>query len=175
MHKTGLAQFSGDVIFDIVSSAQGSTSSTTIFLLSLQQATLQRVLTGQMCNRTTDVEIDDANASSLEIILGRGQIQFSMYNTKQLERASAITRSRPPGMVNSGIKAMPPWSWSAPPPTKATISVICTRNTKLPFRPKLQLGGKNMVNTNRDILDKLTNSPFGLRPDLGGRAITPRP
>lgn len=53
---------------------------------SLQQAALQRVLTGQMGNRTTDVEIGGGKITGREIIPGRGQIQFAMYNAKQFER-----------------------------------------------------------------------------------------
>ena len=52
----------------------------------LQQAALQRVLTGQMGNRTTDVEIGGGKITGREIIPGRGQIQFAMYNAKQFER-----------------------------------------------------------------------------------------
>ena len=52
----------------------------------LQQAALQRVLTGQMGNRTTDVEIGGGKITGREIVPGRGQIQFAMYNAKQFER-----------------------------------------------------------------------------------------
>ena len=53
---------------------------------SLQQAALQRVALGQMGNRTTDVEIGGGKITGREIIPGRGQIQFAMYNAKQFER-----------------------------------------------------------------------------------------
>ena len=56
---------------------------------SLQQTALQRVLTGQMGNRTTDVEIGGGKITGREIIPGRGQIQFAMYNAKQFERPSS--------------------------------------------------------------------------------------
>lgn len=65
-----------------VSSATIPTSS------SLQQAALQRVALGQMGNRTTDVEIGGGKITGREIIPGRGQIQFAMYNAKQFERPS---------------------------------------------------------------------------------------
>lgn len=55
---------------------------------SLQQAALQRVALGQMGNRTTDVEIGGGRITGREIIPGRGQIQFAMYNAKQFERPS---------------------------------------------------------------------------------------
>ena len=55
---------------------------------SLQQTALQRVLTDQMGNRTTDVEIGGGKITGREIIPGRGQIQFAMYNAKQFERPS---------------------------------------------------------------------------------------
>lgn len=55
---------------------------------SLQQAALQRVALGQMGNRTTDVEIGGGKITGREIIPGRGQIQFAMYNAKQFERPS---------------------------------------------------------------------------------------
>ena len=41
---------------------------------SIQQAAMNRVLLGQMGNSVTDVEI------------GRGQIQFAMYNARQYEK-----------------------------------------------------------------------------------------
>lgn len=55
---------------------------------SLQQAALQRVALGQMGNRTTDVEIGGGKITGREIIPGRGQIQFAMYNARQFERPS---------------------------------------------------------------------------------------
>ena len=55
---------------------------------SLQQTALQRVALGQMGNRTTDVEIGGGKITGREIIPGRGQIQFAMYNAKQFERPS---------------------------------------------------------------------------------------
>lgn len=65
----------------------GATSSATIpTSSSLQQAALQRVALGQMGNRTTDVEIGGGKITGREIIPGRGQIQFAMYNAKQFER-----------------------------------------------------------------------------------------
>ncbi|HJD20576.1 MAG TPA: hypothetical protein H9915_02025 [Candidatus Gemmiger faecigallinarum] len=67
----------------------GAASSSTIPTSpSLQQTALQRVLTGQMGNRTTDVEIGGGKITGREIIPGRGQIQFAMYNAKQFERPS---------------------------------------------------------------------------------------
>lgn len=56
---------------------------------SLQQAALQRVALGQMGNRTTDVEIGGGKITGREVIPGRGQIQFAMYNAKQFERPSS--------------------------------------------------------------------------------------
>lgn len=55
---------------------------------SLQQTALQRVALGQMGNRTTDVEIGGGKITGREIIPGRGQIQFAMYNAKQFARPS---------------------------------------------------------------------------------------
>lgn len=71
-------------------SASGGTAASTTIPTSpgLQQAALQRVLTGQMGNRTTDVEIGGGKITGREIIPGRGQIQFAMYNAKQFERPS---------------------------------------------------------------------------------------
>lgn len=67
----------------------GTAASTTIpTSSSLQQAALQRVALGQMGNRTTDVEIGGGKITGREIIPGRGQIQFAMYNAKQFERPS---------------------------------------------------------------------------------------
>lgn len=70
--------------------ASGGTASpaTTPTSSSLQQAALQRVALGQMGNRTTDVEIGGGKITGREIIPGRGQIQFAMYNAKQFERPS---------------------------------------------------------------------------------------
>ena len=73
---------SGPASGGAVSSATIPTSS------SLQQAALQRVALGQMGNRTTDVEIGGGKITGREIIPGRGQIQFAMYNAKQFERPS---------------------------------------------------------------------------------------
>lgn len=56
---------------------------------SLQQIALQRVALGQMGNRTTDVEIGGGKITGREVIPGRGQIQFAMYNAKQFERPSS--------------------------------------------------------------------------------------
>ena len=67
----------------------GTAASTTIpTSSSLQQIALQRVALGQMGNRTTDVEIGGGKITGREIIPGRGQIQFAMYNAKQFERPS---------------------------------------------------------------------------------------
>ena len=41
-----------------------------------------------MGNRTTDVEIGGGKITGREIIPGRGQIQFAMYNARQFERPS---------------------------------------------------------------------------------------
>lgn len=71
------------------SASGGIAASTTIPTSpSLQQTALQRVLTGQMGNRTTDVEIGGGKITGREIIPGRGQIQFAMYNAKQFKRPS---------------------------------------------------------------------------------------
>ena len=71
------------------SASGGTAASTTIpTSSSLQQAALQRVALGQMGNRTTDVEIGGGKITGREIIPGRGQIQFAMYNAKQFERPS---------------------------------------------------------------------------------------
>lgn len=67
----------------------GTAASTTIpTSSSLQQIALQRVALGQMGNRTTDVEIGGGKITGREIIPGRGQIQFAMYNARQFERPS---------------------------------------------------------------------------------------
>ena len=72
------------------SASGGTVSSATIpTSSSLQQAALQRVALGQMGNRTTDVEIGGGKITGREIIPGRGQIQFAMYNAKQFERPSS--------------------------------------------------------------------------------------
>lgn len=72
------------------STASGGTSSAATIPTSssLQQAALQRVALGQMGNRATDVEIGGGKITGREIIPGRGQIQFAMYNAKQFERPS---------------------------------------------------------------------------------------
>lgn len=70
------------------SAASGGTASSATIPTSssLQQTALQRVLTGQIGNRTTDVEIGGGKITGREIIPGRGQIQFAMYNARQFER-----------------------------------------------------------------------------------------
>lgn len=72
------------------SAASGGTAASAMIPTSssLQQAALQRVALGQMGNRTTDVEIGGGKITGREIIPGRGQIQFAMYNAKQFERPS---------------------------------------------------------------------------------------
>lgn len=89
-HEAALAQTASSYTSDIGSSSGNSTtgSATIPTSPSLQQAALQRVLTGQMGNRTTDVEIGGGKITGREIIPGRGQIQFAMYNAKQFERPS---------------------------------------------------------------------------------------
>lgn len=89
-YETELAQSAGSYTSDIGSPSGSSTtgSATIPTSPSLQQAALQRVLTGQMGNRTTDVEIGGGKITGREIIPGRGQIQFAMYNAKQFERPS---------------------------------------------------------------------------------------
>ena len=89
-YEAELAQSAGGYTSDIGSSSGSSTtgSATIPTSPSLQQAALQRVLTGQMGNRTTDVEIGGGKITGREIIPGRGQIQFAMYNAKQFERPS---------------------------------------------------------------------------------------
>lgn len=71
-------------------SASGGTAASAMIPTSssLQQAALQRVALGQMGNRTTDVEIGGGKITGREIIPGRGQIQFAMYNARQFERPS---------------------------------------------------------------------------------------
>ena len=87
-YETELIQSAGGYTANIGSdSGGGATGAATIATSpSLQQAALQRVLTGQMGNRTTDVEIGGGKITGREIIPGRGQIQFAMYNAKQFER-----------------------------------------------------------------------------------------
>lgn len=89
-YETELIQSAGGYTANIGSdSGGGATGAATIATSpSLQQAALQRVLTGQMGNRTTDVEIGGGKITGREIIPGRGQIQFAMYNAKQFERPS---------------------------------------------------------------------------------------
>lgn len=53
---------------------------------SIQQAAMNRVLLGQMGNSVTDVEIGGGKIQGREIIPGRGQIQFAMYNARQYEK-----------------------------------------------------------------------------------------
>lgn len=48
---------------------------------------MNRVLLGQMGNSVTDVEIGGGKIQGREIIPGRGQIQFAMYNARQYEKA----------------------------------------------------------------------------------------
>lgn len=52
----------------------------------IQQAAMNRVLQGQMGNRTAGVEMGGGKITGREIIPGQGQIQFAMYNAKQFER-----------------------------------------------------------------------------------------
>lgn len=53
---------------------------------SIQQAAMNRVLLGQMGNSVTDVEIGGGKIQGREIIPGRGQIKFAMYNARQYEK-----------------------------------------------------------------------------------------
>ena len=53
---------------------------------SIQQAAMNRVLLGQMGNSVTDVEIGGGKIQGREIIPGRGQIQFAMYNAHRYEK-----------------------------------------------------------------------------------------
>ena len=55
---------------------------------SIQQAAMSRVLSGQMGNPTRDVEIGGGKITGREVIPGRGQIQFAMYNASQFEKPS---------------------------------------------------------------------------------------
>lgn len=89
-YEAEVVQSAGSYTSDIGSSSGSSTTGSTTIPTSpsLQQAALQRVLTGQMGNRTTDVEIGGGKITGREIIPGRGQIQFAMYNAKQFERPS---------------------------------------------------------------------------------------
>lgn len=52
----------------------------------IQQAAMNRVLLGQMGNSVTDVEIGGGKIQGREIVPGRGQIQFAMYNAHQYEK-----------------------------------------------------------------------------------------
>ncbi len=47
---------------------------------------MNRVLLGQMGNSVTDVEIGGGKIQGREIIPGRGQIQFAMYNARRYEK-----------------------------------------------------------------------------------------
>lgn len=47
---------------------------------------MNRVLLGQMGNSVTDVEIGGGKIQGREIVPGRGQIQFAMYNAHQYEK-----------------------------------------------------------------------------------------
>ena len=87
-YETELIQSASGYTANIGSETGGTaTSAATIATSpSLQQAALQRVIAGQMGNRTTDVEIGGGKITGREIIPGRGQIQFAMYNAKQFER-----------------------------------------------------------------------------------------
>lgn len=75
---------------EIAMRASGSsaiTEQTTIPALpSIQQAAMNRVLLGQMGNSVTDVEIGGGKIQGREIIPGRGQIQFAMYNAHRYEK-----------------------------------------------------------------------------------------
>lgn len=53
-----------------------------------QQQALDRIASGQMGNETREVEIGGGRISGYEVVPGRGQIQFAMYNAKQYERPS---------------------------------------------------------------------------------------
>lgn len=55
---------------------------------SIQQAAMNRVLSGQMGNPTRDVEIGGGKITGREVIPGRGQIQFAIYNASQFEKPS---------------------------------------------------------------------------------------
>lgn len=87
-YETEPIQSAGGYTANIGSETGGTaTSAATIATSpSLQQAALQRVIAGQMGNRTTDVEIGGGKITGREIIPGRGQIQFAMYNAAQFER-----------------------------------------------------------------------------------------
>lgn len=85
-YEAELMQSAGGYSASIGSGGDSGSSATIPTSPSLQQAALQRVLTGQMGNRTTDVEIGGGKITGREIIPGRGQIQFAMYNAKQFER-----------------------------------------------------------------------------------------
>lgn len=89
-YETELIQSAGGYTANIGNDSGGGATGTATIATSpsLQQAALQRVLTGQMGNRTTDVEIGGGKITGREIIPGRGQIQFAMYNAKQFERPS---------------------------------------------------------------------------------------
>ena len=85
---------------------------------SIQRAAMDRGLAGQMGNRTTGVEIGGGKITGREIIPGRGQIQFAMYNAKQFERPSGTTPPTPPATASNGTRCTPPPAWSVPPPSR---------------------------------------------------------
>lgn len=99
---------------------------------SIQQAAMNRVLLGQMGNSVTDVEIGGGKIQGREIIPGRGQIQFAMYNARQYEkpeghfteqtsrdgekwykglRNDPRRKKRPPFRTNVGVCSMMSAKW----------------------------------------------------------------
>lgn len=93
---------------------------------SIQQAAMNRVLLGQMGNSVTDVEIGGGKIQGREIIPGRGQIQFAMYNARRYEKpeghfteqtsrdgekwykvyATTRVEKHPPFRTNAGVCSM---------------------------------------------------------------------
>lgn len=72
---------------------------------SIQQAAMNRVLLGQMGNSVTDVEIGGGKIQGREIIPGRGQIQFAMYNARRYEKPEGHFTEQTPATAKSGTKS----------------------------------------------------------------------
>ncbi len=67
---------------------------------------MNRVLLGQMGNSVTDVEIGGGKIQGREIIPGRGQIQFAMYNARRYESRRVILPSKPPATAKKWYKGL---------------------------------------------------------------------
>lgn len=75
---------------------------------SLSNRQPNRVLLGQMGNSVTDVEIGGGKIQGREIVPGRGQIQFAMYNAHQYEKPEGhFTEQSPPATAKSGTRSTP--------------------------------------------------------------------